>query len=180
MDNSVDVIAAVRTLAIKIQLSGQRIAYFERLQKECGINIPLKIPLHSNVHWGTADGMLGCSYQLRQISTDTKPPHLMLTKLFSQSIFSYALLTSCLDLSPPFAGLMNMSNISHGRCFHSLHQTETVSSSHISLLLMPTHYNITFSSTLFQLSGMQSQLLRSSKVHGKPNLAHQSFYSIRM
>ena len=50
MDNSVDVIAAVRTLAIKIQSSGQRIAYFERLQKECGINIPLKIPLHSNVH----------------------------------------------------------------------------------------------------------------------------------
>ena len=40
MDNSVDIIAAVCTLAIKIQSSGQRIAYFEHLQKECGIDIP--------------------------------------------------------------------------------------------------------------------------------------------
>jgi len=70
MDNSLDVIVAVHTLAIKIQSSGQWIVYFERLQKDCGINIPLKIPLHSNVHWGIADGMLGQSYQLRQVSTD--------------------------------------------------------------------------------------------------------------
>ena len=54
-------------LAIKIQASGQRIAYFERLQAECGIMVPLTIPLHSNVHWGTADGMLGRAYRLRQL-----------------------------------------------------------------------------------------------------------------
>ena len=59
MDNSLAVIVAMRTIAIKIQSSGQRIAYFERLQKDCSINTPLKIPLHSNVCWGTADGMLG-------------------------------------------------------------------------------------------------------------------------
>lgn len=68
MDNSLDIIVAVHTIAIKIQSSGQQIAYFERLQKDCGINTPLKIPLHSNVCWGTADGMLGQSYQLRQVS----------------------------------------------------------------------------------------------------------------
>ena len=68
MDNSLDIIATVRTLAIKIQSSGQRITYFERLQKDCGINIPLKIPLQSNIRWGTADGMLGHSYQLHQVS----------------------------------------------------------------------------------------------------------------
>ena len=62
MDNSLDVIAAMHTLAIKIQSSGLRIAYFEHLQKECGIDVPLKIPLQNNVHWGTADGMLGHSY----------------------------------------------------------------------------------------------------------------------
>ena len=66
LDGSLDVVSAVRTLAVKIQASGQRIAYFERLQAECGIAIPLSIPLHSNVRWGTADGMLGRAYRLRQ------------------------------------------------------------------------------------------------------------------
>ena len=49
LEDSLDVVTAIRTLAIKIQASGQCVAYFERLQKECGIGIPLKIPLHSNV-----------------------------------------------------------------------------------------------------------------------------------
>ena len=64
LDNTINVVAVIRTLAIKIQASGQHIAYFERLQKECGIDVTLKIPLHSNVHWGTADGMLARSYDL--------------------------------------------------------------------------------------------------------------------
>jgi hypothetical protein len=67
MNNSLDVVAAIRTLAIKIQASGQRIAYFERLQRECSISPPLAIPLQNNTRWGTADGMLGRSYQLRQV-----------------------------------------------------------------------------------------------------------------
>ncbi|KAF9242391.1 hypothetical protein BU15DRAFT_72913 [Melanogaster broomeanus] len=66
LGNSLDVVAAIRMLAIKIQESGQHISYFEHLQTECGIEIPLVIPLHSNIHLGTADGMLGCSYHLRQ------------------------------------------------------------------------------------------------------------------
>jgi hypothetical protein len=66
LHDSLDVVSTIRTLAIKIQASGQRIAYFERLQTECGIAVPLSIPLHSNVHWGTADGMLGRAYRLRQ------------------------------------------------------------------------------------------------------------------
>lgn len=67
LGDSLDVVATIRTLTIKIQASGQRIAYFERLQTECGFSKPLKIPLHSNVRWGTADGMLGRSYELRQV-----------------------------------------------------------------------------------------------------------------
>ena len=55
-----------------------------------------------------------------------------------------------------------------------------MSSSSVSLLPMPIYYNITFPSTLSQLSGMQSQLSRNSKVHGKPNSSHRSFYSIKM
>ena len=69
LGGSLDVVAAIRTLAIKIQASGQCIAYFECLQKECGVAVPLKIPLHSNVHWGTADGMLARSYDLRRVSS---------------------------------------------------------------------------------------------------------------
>lgn len=58
LGDSLDVVAAIRTLAIKIQASDQWIAYFHRLQTECGFGTPLSIPLYSNVHWGTADGML--------------------------------------------------------------------------------------------------------------------------
>lgn len=83
LGNSLDVVAAVRTLAIKvcplifllcahadiriqIQCSGQCIKYFHSLQINCGITIPLSILLHSNIRWGTADGMLGQAFQLRQ------------------------------------------------------------------------------------------------------------------
>jgi len=66
LHDSLDVISTIRMLAIKIQASGQRITYFERLQTECGIAVPLSIPLHSNVHWGTANGMLGRAYRLCQ------------------------------------------------------------------------------------------------------------------
>ena len=67
MNNSLDVVAAIHTLTIKIQASGQQIAYFKRLQSQCGISTPLAIPLQNNTHWGMADGMLGHSYQLRQV-----------------------------------------------------------------------------------------------------------------
>jgi hypothetical protein len=76
-----DVIVAIQTIAIKvcrfhdigldtnpsdqIQASGQRIEYFETLQIQCKISNPLKIPLHSNVRWGSAHLMLEHSYQLR-------------------------------------------------------------------------------------------------------------------
>ncbi|EDR03890.1 uncharacterized protein LACBIDRAFT_331039 [Laccaria bicolor S238N-H82] len=49
LNGSLDVTAAIRTLAIKIQSSGQRIEAFEKLQIECGLKDALKIPLHSNV-----------------------------------------------------------------------------------------------------------------------------------
>jgi hypothetical protein len=67
MNNSLDVVAAICTLAIKIQASGQWIAYFEWLQRECSISPPLVIPLQNNTHWGMVDGMLGHSYQLCQV-----------------------------------------------------------------------------------------------------------------
>jgi hypothetical protein len=69
LEGSIDVVATLRTLIIKIQSSGQHITYFERLQTQCGIKTPLKIPLHSNIHWGTADGMLARCYDLRTVRT---------------------------------------------------------------------------------------------------------------
>jgi len=84
LGGSLDVIAAIRTIAVKvsvflhhylhflrcsqIQASGQRIEYFERLQLQCKFLKPLRIPLHSNVRWGSAHGMLERSYKLRQVS----------------------------------------------------------------------------------------------------------------
>jgi hypothetical protein len=50
----------------QIQSSGQRIEYLERLQIECEIAQPLRIPLHSNVRWGSAYSMLSRAYTLRQ------------------------------------------------------------------------------------------------------------------
>ncbi|KIJ89948.1 hypothetical protein K443DRAFT_117306, partial [Laccaria amethystina LaAM-08-1] len=67
LNGSLDVTAAIRTLAIKIQSSGQRIEGFEKLQAECGLKDSLKIPLHSNVRWGTAHRMLSVSYKIRQV-----------------------------------------------------------------------------------------------------------------
>lgn len=67
LNDSLDIITTIRTLAIKMQCSGQQIEYFETLQVKCGINPPLSIPLHSNVWWGTADGMLGRAHELCQV-----------------------------------------------------------------------------------------------------------------
>jgi hypothetical protein len=84
LGGSLDVIAAIRTLAIKvsfliifqccflsnksqIQASGQRIEYFNSAQLRCGLSEPVKIPLHSNIRWGTAFKMLNQAYKLRQV-----------------------------------------------------------------------------------------------------------------
>lgn len=80
-----DVIATIRTLAIKvsdsimwslisadsqqIQASGTRIERFNELQVQSGIKKPLKIPLHSNVRWGTAFAMLDRSITLQNVSS---------------------------------------------------------------------------------------------------------------
>ncbi len=65
-----DLIAMIRTLAIKIQASGQRIQRFHRLQLDCGIAPPLNIPLHNNTRWGSALGMCQRAYKLRKVSLD--------------------------------------------------------------------------------------------------------------
>jgi hypothetical protein len=83
LNGSLDVIAAIRTLAIKvrdeslpllttsylqqIQSSGQRIEVFNKLQFECDFVNPYKIPLHSNVRWGTAYRMLERGFKLRKV-----------------------------------------------------------------------------------------------------------------
>ena len=68
--NSLDVIAAIRTVAIKIQASRQRIEYFNKLQVQCNIKTPLKIPLHGNTRWGSAFSMLDRAYKLRKVRKD--------------------------------------------------------------------------------------------------------------
>ena len=79
LGDSLNIVAAIRTLVIKIQASGQCIAYFECLQKECGVDIPLKLLLHSNVHWGMAAGMLGRAYNLQRVCTSLLTRYAALT-----------------------------------------------------------------------------------------------------
>ena len=64
--NSLDIIAAIMMVAIKIQVSGQHIKYFHRLQAQCDIKTPLKIPLHGNTGWGSVFGMLDRAYKLQK------------------------------------------------------------------------------------------------------------------
>ena len=87
LGGSLDVIAAIRTLAIKVRLlvssklhalshdiyaqiqaSGQRIKYFHSMQIRCAVPEALKIPLHSNIRWGTAFKMLDQANKLRQVT----------------------------------------------------------------------------------------------------------------
>jgi len=83
LNGSLDVTAAIQTLTIKvghvsfslsqfsnlpqIQSSGHCTKGFEKLQAECSLKDSLKIPLHSNVWWGTAHHMLSVSYKIRQV-----------------------------------------------------------------------------------------------------------------
>ena len=86
LGGSLDMIAAIYTLAIKvrflvflrlhtlshhiytqIQASGQHIEYFHSTQIRCGLPEALKIPLHSNIRWGTAFKMLDQANTLRQV-----------------------------------------------------------------------------------------------------------------
>ena len=53
---------------VQIQASGQRIEYFQSTQLRCGFPEAVKIPLHSNIRWGTAFKMLDQGNKLRQVS----------------------------------------------------------------------------------------------------------------
>ena len=52
----------------KIQSSGQRIEYFEKLQADCKISPACKIIMHSNIQWGSADEMLKHCLKLHAVS----------------------------------------------------------------------------------------------------------------
>ena len=86
LGGSLDVIATIHMLAIKVRLLvslklhtlshdiytqiqalGQHIEYFHSTQLHCGLPEALKIPLHSNIHWGTAFKMLDQANKLCQV-----------------------------------------------------------------------------------------------------------------
>lgn len=82
LGGSVDVIAALRTLGVKvslplflqtwvmnhfqIQASDQRIQFFHSIQRDLAIVSPLSIILHNNTRWGTAHVMAERGHKLRQ------------------------------------------------------------------------------------------------------------------
>ena len=101
----------------KIQASGQRIEYFESTQLRCGLEGTLKIPLHSNIRWGTAFKMLEQSHKLRQVSNQLLSSFQLLTSGcdHSRSYYFLHLPTRCMVQSPHYAGTIASSNIYHGR-----------------------------------------------------------------
>lgn len=56
------------------------------MQIQCKIDEPLKIPLHSNIRWGSAHGMLERSYHLRQVSHASHFQRYLLRSTFLKSI----------------------------------------------------------------------------------------------
>lgn len=70
LGGSLDVIAALRTLATKIQASGQRIQEFQKIQRELGTEKPLSLILHGNTRWGTAYGMVDRGLKLAKVGCD--------------------------------------------------------------------------------------------------------------
>lgn len=81
LGGSLDVIAALRTLTIKIQASGQRIERFEKLQGDHNIETPLKLIMHGNTRWGTAHGMVERGLYLRKVRFSTHLQYCMLILL---------------------------------------------------------------------------------------------------
>ena len=67
----------------QIQVSGQRIKYFHSTQIRCGLPEALKIPLHSNIQWGTAFKMLDQANKLRQVWITDFIVHLVDTSLIN-------------------------------------------------------------------------------------------------
>ena len=67
LGGSLDIIAAIQTISIKIHASGQHIEYFEQLQSNCKIPITLKLEVHNNTQCGTAYGMVGHAQELHQV-----------------------------------------------------------------------------------------------------------------
>lgn len=102
LGGSLDVIAAIRTLAVKIQASGQRIEYFRQLQAECDFKRPLSITLHGNTRWGTAHGMMKRALQLKKVRRFKRlPSKAQLVPCLSTG--SSCPQTNALETSPSYA-----------------------------------------------------------------------------
>lgn len=114
--NSLNVIAAIRTVTIKIQASGQRIEYFNKLQVQCSVKTPLKIPLHGNTRWGSAYGMLDRAYKLRRVSKTIICSYWRANIFLCdrQSTCSYHQLTNSMGQSQQFARTPVFSKRSRG------------------------------------------------------------------
>lgn len=77
LGSSLDVIAALRTLATKIQASGQRIQEFQKIQRDLGFERPLTLLLHGNTRWGSAYAMVDRGLKLSQVLTLISSTHYM-------------------------------------------------------------------------------------------------------
>ena len=75
----------------QIQASGTRIAKFNELQIQSGIRKALKIPLHSNIRWGSAFYMLDRALALQNVCSDLSFNYMCITINFAGHNFIYQL-----------------------------------------------------------------------------------------
>ncbi len=180
LEGSIDVIATLRMLVIKIQSSRQCIVYFEWLQTECGIKTPLQIPLHSNIHWGTADGMLMQSYDLQMVLSTFRIIVPISNDCNSQSIYSSTWQTSC-------SAWLHLSNIQQvqtnaypGLPSVSRHTIGTVSMTCRPLYLMQMLSNKSFLMNINQPSGLPYPHSKNFRLLGRRSATLPDIINSRM
>lgn len=105
---------AYQHIATQIQASGQRIEYFHSTQLRCGLPEALKIPLHSNIRWGTAYKMLDQANKLRQVSIVFSAIIYGANWFNSLSHYSWPQRMSCTVLLQPYDAIINLWSIYHG------------------------------------------------------------------
>ncbi|KAM5541078.1 hypothetical protein V8D89_005389 [Ganoderma adspersum] len=66
VNGSIDLIAVIHTLIVKIQVSGQWKQAFEELQIDGTRPLPLALIVHNNTHWGSGFGMTKRVFDLRK------------------------------------------------------------------------------------------------------------------
>ena len=126
----------------------------------------MKVPLHSNVHWGMAYGMLARCYDL-QIVCSFYHYYQLANYKNSQSIYSSAWQMNFSAQLHLFDIQEVLSNTSPGQLLVSRHPIGNMSTTRVPLYHVQMISNKSSHTIINQPSGMQFLHLKSSRQHGR-------------